>query len=321
MTWRRSSILVVLLSGLPAWLPAAPVADNEPLKPVPSVPREPAGKVALGKRLFNDRRLSGNQTLACSTCHAVGSGGADPRGHSPGVTGQDSGINAPTVLNAALNFRQFWDGRAADLKMQVDDVVQNPMEMGARWPQVIAMLHADAGYVTQFAEVYPDGVTATNVRDALACYERTLLTPGSRFDRYLQGDEGAISGAEKAGYDAFKQYGCAACHQGVNVGGNMFQKFGVMGDYFAARGAVTQADLGRYNVTGDPDDRYVFKVPGLRNVARTAPYFHDGSAPDLEHAVDVMFRYQLGRVPDPQDKAAIILFLRTLTADPPEAVP
>jgi cytochrome c peroxidase len=214
-----------------------------------------------------------------------------------------------------LNFKQFWDGRADSLEAQVEAVVQNPVEMGSKWGDVVAKVSQDANYRKTFAGSYRDGVTKENIKNALATYERTLITPNSRFDRYLRGDPGAISDEEKAGYLKFKQYGCIACHQGVNVGGNMFQKFGVMGDYFANRGSPSKADLGRYLVTGEEGDRYVFKVPSLRNVSLTAPYFHDGTAKTLDEAVDVMFRYQLGRVASKEDKVAIIEFLGTLTGD------
>ena len=219
------------------------------------------------------------------------------------------------MLNAALNFRQFWNGRAASLEEQVDGVVQNPVEMGSKWDDVVVKIAREPKYRDAFAAAYKDGVTKVNIQNAIATYERTLITPNSRFDRFLLGDRNAITEEEKAGYVKFKQYGCIACHQGVNVGGNMFQKFGVMGDYFNQRGNRTDADMGRYLITGDEGDKHVFKVPSLRNVALTAPYFHDGTAKTLEDAVDVMFRYQLGRVASKEDKAAIVKFLNTLTGE------
>jgi cytochrome c peroxidase len=260
--------------------------------------------------------LSGNRQVSCASCHNLSRAGTDGLRHSPGLNGKMTDVNTPTVLNAALNFRQFWDGRAATLETQVDQVIRNPNEMGANWKDLLRKLSADGSYRASFTAAYKDGITQANVQDAIASFERTLITPNSRFDRYLSGDEDAISAAEKAGYARFKQYGCAACHQGVNVGGNMFQKFGVMGDYFKGRGTVTPADLGRFQVTGLEADKHVFKVPSLRNVVKTAPYFHDGSAATLLDAVDIMFRYQLGRVASPEDKASIILFLNTLTAEP-----
>lgn len=290
---------------------------NEPIKPLPVVNAENPARAALGRLLFYDKRLSANGLVACASCHNPKHGGADKAAHSQGFSGP-TGVNAPTVFNAALNFRQFWDGRANTLEQQVDMVIQSPVEMGSKWQDVIAKVSNDTIYQKAFSSVYPEGVTPATIENAIATYERTLLTPNSRFDRYLRGEADAITPDEKAGYLKFKQYGCIACHQGVNVGGNMFQKFGVMSDYFAHRGNPTDADLGRYRVTREEGDQHVFKVPSLRNVALTAPYFHDGTARTLEEAVDVMFRYQLGRVASAQDKAAIIKFLNTLTGEAPE---
>jgi cytochrome c peroxidase len=183
---------------------------------------------------------------------------------------------------------------------------------------VLAKLRADESYSRAFAGLFADGVTEANVRTAIAAFERTLTTPGSRFDRWLAGERSLLTEAEASGYERFKTAGCIACHQGRNVGGNMFQRFGVMGDYFADRGNVTKADYGRYNVTKQEQDRHVFRVPSLRNVELTAPYFHDGSAETLEQAVRVMAKYQLGRVLPEQDLASIVLFLKTLTGQKPE---
>ena len=174
--------------------------------------------------------------MSCASCHDLAKGGADGRVHSIGFGGQPTPVNAPTVLNAALNFKQFWNGRSDSLEAQISAVVQNPIEMGSKWEDVVAKVSQDAGYQRSFASAYKDGVTQANIQNALATYERTLVTPDSRFDQYLRGATNAISAEEKAGYAKFKQFGCIACHQGVNVGGNMFQKFGVMGDYFAKRG-------------------------------------------------------------------------------------
>jgi cytochrome c peroxidase len=288
---------------------------DEPIKPVPLTLHQDPRKARLGQQLFHDARLSANNRVSCASCHDIARGGGDPRRRSLGFSGRPAELNAPTVLNAALNFKQFWNGRADTLEQQIDIVVRNPLEMGSNWPQIVSKLELDRSYVEGFATAYRDGLTAANLRDAIASYERTLITPNSRFDRYLRGDRNAISADEKAGYIRFKQFGCIACHQGINVGGNMFQKFGVMGDYFAGRGA-NPADQGRYALTGDPADRHVFKVPSLRNVAQTAPYFHDGSAATLEDAIDVMFKFQLGRVGSKEDKAFIVKFLKTLSSVP-----
>jgi cytochrome c peroxidase len=220
------------------------------------------------------------------------------------------------VWNAAFNFRQLWTGGAATLEEVVDRVVKSPMVFDSNWGDVLTKLGQDAGLVGNMKQVYPEGVTAQTVSDALAVYQRSLTTP-SRFDKFLRGDASAINAEEKKGYARFKAYGCVACHQGVNVGGNMFQRFGALNDYFADRvkagRPLTEADNGRFKVTRKEQDRHLFKVPSLRNVAQTAPYFHDGSAATLEDAVDVMFRYQLGRTAPPDDKAAIVAFLKTLS--------
>ncbi len=306
----------LLACAVASSLPPA-TSHDEPIQPIPPVPALDARRVALGRRLFADPLLSRNRAVSCASCHDLQRGGADPRGRGVGFDGQATLVNVPSVFNAALNFRQFWNGRVDTLEAQVEEVVASPTEMGETWPDVVARVAADLPYRRAFVAAYPEGVTRHNIVDAIATFERTLLTPNSRFDRYLRGDAHAITEGERQGYEAFKRFGCVACHQGANVGGNMFQKFGVMGDYLRERGSLTQSDLGRFVVTGRDADREVFKVPSLRNVARTGPYFHDGSARTLGDAVDVMFRYQLGRVASPADKAAILQFLLTLTGDAP----
>lgn len=293
---------------------------DEPIQPIPQPPQLDPARVALGRRLFSDPLLSRNRTVSCASCHDLRRGGADPRGRGVGFDGQVTPLNVPTVFNAALNFRQFWNGRAESLQAQAEAVVASPTEMGGAWPDVVDRVSADPGYRRDFAGAYPDGVNRHNIADAIASFERTLLTPNSRFDRYLQGEYSAISDQERRGYEAFKRFGCVACHQGANVGGNMFQKFGVMRDYLRERGHDAPSDQGRFEVTGQEADRQVFKVPSLRNVALTGPYFHDGSARTLDDAVDVMFKYQLGRIASPDDRASIILFLRTLTGELPAHV-
>ncbi|WP_347901791.1 cytochrome c peroxidase [Pseudomonas purpurea] len=312
--WPHGPTLVLPLL-LAAALAASAEPLDEPLKPLPPVPKQDPQRVELGRLLFNEPRLSVNNSLSCASCHQLEKGGADDKGFSIGVTGTPVAFNTPSVFNASLNFRQFWDGRADTLEAQAHEVVQNPSEMGSHWEHVIETLTADPAYQSAFGKAYPDGVTTTNVQDALATYERTLLSSNSRFDQYLLGNTDILDIDEKYGYQRFKDYGCIACHQGVNIGGNMFQKFGVMGDYFQARGNPLESDLGRYLVTKDDEDRYVFKVPSLRNVAVTAPYFHDASAKTLEEAVDIMFKFQLGRVPSTDDKTLIIKFLKTLTGE------
>jgi cytochrome c peroxidase len=308
-----STLVLALLLGACLTASAAPL--DEPLKPLPPVPRQDPQRIELGRQLFNETRLSVNNSLSCASCHHLEKGGADDKAFSIGFDGKPLAINTPSVFNASLNFRQFWNGRADTLQTQAHDVVQSPTEMASNWTQVVQTISADPSYQSAFSKAYPDGVTAANMQDALVAYERTLLSSNSRFDQYLQGDTDILTQDEKYGYQRFKDYGCIACHQGVNIGGNMFQKFGVMGDYFQARGKLTESDLGRYLQTRDEEDRNVFKVPSLRNVALTAPYFHDASAKTLEEAVDVMFKFQLGRVPSEKDKTLIIQYLKTLTGE------
>jgi cytochrome c peroxidase len=287
---------------------------NEPIQPLPLEIKLDAKRVALGEKLFNDKRLSKDGTLACVSCHDLGKGGVDRAAVSTGIGGAKGPINAPTVFNSGFNFRQFWDGRAASLEEQAAGPIHNPKEMGSNWTEVLAKLNQDQALATEIKSVYADGLQPKNIQDAIATFERSLVTP-SRFDSFLRGNKTAITAEEQQGYQLFKSYGCVACHQGVNVGGNMFQVFGVMGDYFKKRGGVNDADLGRYNVTKIESDKHVFKVPSLRNVALTPPYFHDGSAATLEDAVDVMFRFQLGRAGSAKDKELIVKFLHSLTGE------
>jgi len=294
----------------------APKAQSrEPLEALPEVPEVDPKVVALGRRLFHERHLSSDGKVSCSGCHDLGKGGMDSRTHSLGIEGREGIVNAPTVYNAALNFVQFWDGRAATLEEQIGAPITNPIEMGMTWDGVLGFLKADPSYTAAFASTFPDGVTEANFRHAISEFERTLLTKGSPFDRFLRGDEHALSPEARSGYETFKAVGCIACHQGRNVGGNMFQRFGVLGDYFKDRGHVSDADYGRFNVTHNESDRYVFRVPSLRNVERTAPYFHDGSASTLTQAVQVMARYQLGRKLAEDQVASIIAFLKSLSGE------
>ena len=294
---------------------SAVAQSDEPIKPIPVVAQLDPKMVALGEKLFNDKRLSRDNSLSCASCHNLARGGIDNLQTSIGIGGAKGPINAPTVFNSALSFRQFWDGRANSLEEQAAGPIHNPKEMGTNWVEVLAKLGKDEALVTQFKGSFPDGLQSKNIQTALSVFERSLNTPNARFDKYLRGDKTAITAGEVKGYELFKKYGCVACHQGVAVGGNMFQTFGVMGDYFAKRGNPTEADLGRYNVTKNPADKHVFKVPSLRNVALTAPYFHDGSANTLNDAVGVMFKFQLGRTASKEDQDQIVMFLRTLTGE------
>lgn len=294
---------------------AARASGDEPIQPIPREVKLDARKVALGARLFNDPRLSRDDSVSCARCHNLAAGGVDHLVRAVGIEGRVGEVNTPTVFNSGLNFRQFWDGRAETLEDQIDGPVQNPKEMGSTWPDVVRKLQADPSYPGAFAELYPARIQRATIKDAIATFERSLITPDSRFDRFLRGDRAAITADEVAGYQLFKAYGCVACHQGINVGGNMFQTFGIVADYFADRGHPTRADLGRFNVTGKEYDRHTFKVPSLRNVVRTAPYFHDGSAKTLPEAVAIMAKYQLGRTLSTREVDLIVQFLGTLTGE------
>jgi len=294
--------------------PTPAVRLNEPLSPLPDIGQLDPEKVALGRQLFHDPRLSADQSISCATCHPLDRGGADNRPISLGVNKARGEINAPSVLTAALNFRQFWDGRAGTLEEQAAGPVTNPREMAATWPQVLERLNRDAALKQKFSRLYPDGITPQNITRAIADFERSLLRP-SRFDRWLQGEHNAINSDEQSGYQLFKKHGCIGCHQGANVGGNLFQRFGIMENYFADKPSISRADLGRFNITGKEEDRHVFKVPSLRNVVLTAPYFHDASTEELHEAVAVMGRYQLGVELPVRDIALIAAFLDTLTSE------
>lgn len=293
----------------------AVVEINEPILPIPLTTELDQRKVALGAQLFSEPRLSHNDSISCASCHSLNTGGVDLKTHSVGINGQVGVINAPTVFNSGLNFKQFWDGRAESLEDQIDGPTHAPAEMGSSWEEIVAKLNQSPAYVRSFNDLYGEGIQIGTIKDAIATFERSLTTPNSRLDRFLFGDGSALNEEEKDGYRLFKTYGCASCHQGINAGGNMFQKFGVMGDYFADRGNETKADLGRYNVTKAEADRHVFKVPSLRNIALTPPYFHDGSAARLEDAVSVMGRYQLGRRLSPVEIERIVKFLKTLNGE------
>ena len=288
---------------------------SEPITPLPLQVHLDRSKVDLGHRLFLDSRLSRDNSTSCGSCHGLATGGTDQLSRSIGIGGAQSDVNAPTVFNSGFNFRQFWDGRAATLEDQIDGPLTHPKEMGSTWPAVVGKLRNDPQYVTAFRALYPDGIQRDNIKDVIATFERSLVTSNSRFDQFLRGDGQVLTDRERAGYQRFKAYGCASCHQGANVGGNMYQKFGVVADYFADRGNITKADLGRFNVTGLERDRYRFRVPSLRNVGVTPPYLHDGTAATLQDAVNVMAKYQLGRSLPVEDRDLIVEFLFTLTGE------
>ena len=303
-------------STYPPSQPTITVSKNgDPIKPIPLQLELDEGAVELGRKLFHEPQLSGDNTVSCASCHSLNNGGIDGKARSVGIRGAVVDFNSPTVYNVGFNFRQFWDGRAKTLEEQAEGPVYSKNEMDSNWPEIVSKLEQSPEYVALFKKVYHDRINGTHIKSAIATFERSLYTPNSRFDRYLRGDKDALTIKEKKGYSLFKDYGCVSCHQGVNIGGNMFQSFGVMGNYFHDRGKLTKADLGRYNVTGKEEDRYVFKVPSLRNIALTEPYFHDGSVKTLSEAVAIMGKYQSGRPLSTQDIDYIVNFLKTLTGE------
>ncbi len=303
---------------------ALPIVDkafiNEPVQPI-TVPEELDGqKIKLGKRLFHDTRLSRDNTLSCASCHDLKRGGTDQVSVSTGINGQQGPINSPTVYNAVFNLKQFWDGRANSLEEQAHGPVHNPIEMGSNWEEVLAKLNKDATYPQEFKAIYTDGLTGNNIANAIGVFEESLVTPNSRFDQYLMGKTNILTENEKKGYALFKSYGCTSCHAGKALGGQSFEKMGKKRDYFADRAKqhnrpLEAVDAGRYNVTKNEADRHMFKVPVLRNIALTAPYFHDASTDDLAEAVKIMAQYQLNETMPDEDATLIVEFLNTLTGE------
>ena len=310
MKWLLIAIVTSMASQ------AVETVYDEPIKPIDAVTDADPKKVSLGRKLFLDPILSSDNTISCASCHDLKTGGAD-RGKSVsiGINNRAGAVNSPTVYNSTLQFRQFWDGRAETLEDQADGPITNPVEMGSRWPDLLSRLYAHPEYPGLFADLYSDGITRNNVKNAIATFESTLLTVNAPFDRYLRGDDNAISEEAKRGYQLFKKYGCISCHQGKNVGGNMFQVFGVINNYFRVRGNISKADYGRFNVTGNESDKFSFKVPSLRMAKHTPPYLHDGSQPTLLDVVNIMFRHQLGREAPDEDKRAIVSFIESLAGE------
>jgi len=270
-------------------------------------------KVQLGKKLFLDPILSKDKTLSCMSCHNLKSNGAGTVKLTAGIDGKKGYFNVPTVYNAVYNFRQFWDGRAKDLKDQALQPISNPVEMGNTIEQALHDLKANSVYVNTFNAIYNDGITKDNLADALAEFEKVLITPNAPLDRYLKGNKYALSDSAIRGYQLFKTKGCISCHNGMNIGGNLYNKFGIYGD-------SESKELGRYVLTHKEEDKYVFKVPSLRNVSLTAPYMHDGRASSLKEAVNLMFKYQLGRRIKGEELRDIVSFLQSLTGEMPEIV-
>ncbi|MEA3370238.1 MAG: cytochrome-c peroxidase [Campylobacterota bacterium] len=281
----------------------------EPISPIPLTIDVNKDKVTLGKKLFFDTILSADDTISCASCHDLENGGDDGLQFSFGIKGQEGDINAPTVLNAVYNFRQFWNGSAKDLAHQAEGPIENPVEMGIMFQDLIQKLEK-THYQKEFETIYDDGITKNNITDAIAEFEKTLITPNAPFDRYLRGDKPAITQKQKDGYELFKSKGCIVCHHGINVGGNLYNKFGVMEEVKSKR-------LGRYEVTKKESDKYYFKVPSLRNIEHTSPYLHDGRYKKLDDVVKFMARYQLGRTVTEDEIEKIVSFLKSLSGEVP----
>jgi cytochrome c peroxidase len=286
---------------------------QEPVLPIQPAKVADPQLVKLGAMLYFDPRLSKSGFISCNSCHNLSMGGTDNLKTSIGHNWQEGPINSPTVLNSSLNLAQFWDGRAADLKEQAGGPIANPGEMAFTHELAVTMLQSIPGYTNEFKRTFgTDKIDIGMVTDAIAAFEETLVTPHAKFDKWLAGDDDALTPTELRGYELFKTSGCVACHNGPALGGNSFQKMGLVEPYH-----TTAEAEGRSAVTGKDADRFNFKVPTLRNVELTYPYFHDGGADTLVEAVDVMGRLQLGRTFSPDENAAIVAFLKTLTGEQP----
>jgi cytochrome c peroxidase len=286
---------------------------QEPVQPIQPAKVTDPQLVKLGAMLYFEPRLSKSGFISCNSCHNLSMGGTDNLKTSIGDKWQEGPINSPTVLNSNLNLAQFWDGRAADLKEQAAGPIANPGEMAFTHELAVSMLQSIPGYTDEFKKTFgTDKINIDMVTDAIAAFEETLVTPHSRFDKWLAGDDDALTPTELRGWELFKTSGCVACHNGPALGGNSFQKMGLVEPY-----ATTAEAEGRSAVTGIDADRFNFKVPTLRNVELTYPYFHDGGADTLAEAVDIMGRLQLGKKFTPDENAAIVAYLKTLTGEQP----
>jgi cytochrome c peroxidase len=302
--------------SLLAVAPTFAAPRDEPIQPIKAAQVTNPAMVELGKKLFFDPRLSKSGAISCNSCHNLSMGGSDNLQTSIGDHWRQGPINSPTVLNSSMNLAQFWDGRAKDLKEQAGGPIANPGEMAFSHTLAVAVIESIPAYKAEFETAFgAPGVDIDKVKTAIAAFEETLVTPNSRFDQWLEGDDKAISKTELEGYELFRDSGCVACHNGPAVGGNSFQKMGVVAPY-----KTQNAAIGREAVTGKDEDRMNFKVPTLRNVERTYPYFHDGEAKTLAQAVETMGRLQLGKQFTPEENAKIVAFLKTLTGDQPRIV-
>lgn len=281
-----------------------------PIQPIPTLVSVDHPWVNLGEALFHSPLLSKDNSISCASCHLINYGGDDGFPVSLGVDSRSGERNSPTVLNAVFNFRQFWDGRSANLSEQASGPIHNPVEMGSNWSQILTKLEQSTDFKKAFSELGVNPITETGVIKAITAYEETLITPNSPLDLYLKGDTQALSAQQKSGLNKFTQFGCITCHQGQNLGGNLFQKLGRID---LVPEPMLQ-DKGRFNLTGEPTDMHVYKVPSLRNVAETAPYFHNGSVATLNEAVNIMAKAQLGMELTEEDTQDLVAFLHSLSA-------
>ncbi|MEN9502323.1 MAG: hypothetical protein RI964_1608 [Pseudomonadota bacterium] len=310
---KMQMLAVSLLAAFGIAVAAETAVKDEPIKPIEAVVAKDAGKVELGKKLFFDPRLSKSGEISCNSCHNLSMGGSDNLTSSIGDHWQQGPINSPTVLNSSMNVAQFWDGRAKDLKEQAGGPIANPKEMASSHELAVKVLDSIPAYKDEFKTVFgKDAIDIEMVKEAIAAFEETLVTPDSKFDQWLKGDDKALNETELAGYKLFKDSGCTSCHNGAAVGGGSFQKMGVVEPYKTENPAE-----GLAGVTKQDADRFKFKVPTLRNVELTYPYFHDGAAKTLEDAVKTMGKIQLGKQFSDDDAAKIVAFLKTLTGKQP----
>jgi cytochrome c peroxidase len=284
---------------------------NEPITPIPQTIKYNHQKALLGKKLFFDSIFSADKKISCASCHFPSKAGADPRPVSIGVYGKKGGIQSPPVYNAVFNFRQFWNGRAFDLKEQIDGPTHNPVEMSMNNNKIEEILNNNKKYKKLFYKVYQKNYITYNMfADAIAEFEKGLITPNCKFDKWLR-EEVELTKEEYEGYINFKRLGCINCHNGVNIGGNSFQKVGVIHP-------LKKGWEDRYKITKDSFDENVYKVPTLRNITLTAPYFHNGSKDSLSKAVDEMAYYNLGLNLTKKQIKTIVKFLETLTGETPK---
>ena len=311
MNVSKSIFTIVISATLSA--PASSMT-NEPIQPVQAASGINTAQAELGKKLFFDPRLSKSGFISCNSCHNLSMGGTDNLKTSIGHKWNQGPINSPTVLNSSMNIAQFWDGRAKDLKEQAGGPIANPGEMASNHEIAVKVVQSIPGYRKEFKTAFgTDKIDIDKLTQAIAEFEKTLKTPNSRFDQWLKGDKNALNAQQLAGYKLFKETGCTACHYGEAVGGTSFQKMGLVQPY-----TTNNEALGVYNLTKKEEDRYKFKVPTLRNVELTYPYFHDGGAQTLSEAVSTMARIQLGKDMQQDQVDKIVAFLKTLTGEQPQ---